>query len=297
MKYAKIVLRVVGPLLLLLVVGVAMLYFLVPAFEFRLVWGFYRGYAETLANLTGINHYLITALSLAAFVPFYYGVTLLLYHPFDRRKRWLGVGILLLLGIGYNVSLYAATRHTTFAFSGGQSHRYYAITPSGVHFFDRAGVDPTYGIPLQPVTSENVRQLELLAKGEFVPANPTTVRFFNPNTGKAELWYYKTPEGAFEFYTQPGFHPGTGQALMPVTQEIYLEWKRSYDAAKKKEQDDLTKRRAEEDKHRRELEKKSASVVPGAYYGGRDGYLFHAGVIFAPPLRSRGQCHRDDPDC
>src|SRR2546426_1241525 len=293
MKYVKRWLSWILPLCALFVLGVAMIYFIYPAADIWLVWRVYRGYIDTVSNLTGLNSYLVTAIALLLFVPFYKAVTLVLSHPFNSHKRWLGIGILLVIATAYNLSLYAVTRETTFGFTSGAPHRYYAITPSGVHFYDRPGVDTEYGIPLKPVTPENVHDLELLKRGRFERADPTTMRFFNPATGGAELWYYKTPEGSFEFYGVPGFHPGTGVKLEPVTSEIYLEWKRQWDAAEKA-------RKAAEEKARREAEAKAEKAAKEQRVQGGAGttnilmyraplYTYpsfgsHSGVLYQVPV-------------
>ena len=223
------------PLLFLAVVGALFVFIIFPAADLWLVWRVYRGYLDTVSNLTGVNTYLLTAAALLAFVPFYHGVHLILRHPFDARKRWTGITILLVLAVGYNVSLYFVVRETTFGFRSGVAHKFYAVTPTGVRFYDRPGVDPEYGITLQPVTRENVRDLQLLAAGEFVPVHPASTRWFNPLTGAAELWYWRHEE-TLEFYNKPGFQPRTGERLLPVTGALFLEW----------QQRELAKLKAEE---------------------------------------------------
>lgn len=232
-RFGRLAFHALVPLVVLLALGVGLIFFLFPAADIWFVWRVYRGFVDTVANATGLNAHLVMAGALLAFVPFYRGVTLILYHPFSSHKRWLGIGILLVLAIGYNLTLYAATKDASFGFKSGTASKYYAVTPTGVHFFDRPGVDPAYGIPLQPVTPENIRNLELLKKGEFVAVDPAAARFFNPITGKAELWYSKGDDGALTFYDKPGFDLNTGAPLQPVTPQIYGEWKKARDAAEK----------------------------------------------------------------
>src|SRR5437867_2768779 len=117
MKQVRRWLSWILPLCVLFVLGVAMIYFVYPAADLWLVWRVYRNYIDTVASLTGLNHYLVTAIALLVFVPFYKAVTLVLYHPFNSHKRWLGIGILLVIATAYNLSLYAVTRETTFGFT------------------------------------------------------------------------------------------------------------------------------------------------------------------------------------
>jgi PEGA domain-containing protein len=221
-KARKVALIVAG--LVLLVV-----FFVLPtmwAMRSIAVWWAYWRYVDEVSNLTGINHYLITAGGLLLSIPLWFG-TSVAFSLGSRRRRYAGTAILIGLAVFYNLSLFWVTRETTFAFSGGAPHKWYALTPAGVRFYDRPGVDPTYGIPLKPVTPEVVRKLELLKQGEFKPADPTQMTFFNPITGEAQAWYYRYPDGAVEFYDKPGHHPLTGTALEPVTQQIVLEWRKT----------------------------------------------------------------------
>ena len=175
-RIGQFCLRVIVPLAVLLALGVVLIFFLFPAADLWFVWKVYRRFVDTVANTTGFNSYLVMAGALLGFVLFYRGVSLVLYSPFNRRKRWLGIGILLVLAVAYNLTLYAATKDASFGFQSGTANKYYAITPTGVRFYDRPGVDPSYGIPLQPVTPENIRNLELLRRGEFVPVDPLAAK-------------------------------------------------------------------------------------------------------------------------
>jgi len=247
-RIGQFCLRVIVPLAVLLALGVVLIFFLFPAADLWFVWKVYRRFVDTVANTTGFNSYLVMAGALLGFVLFYRGVSLVLYSPFNRRKRWLGIGILLVLAVAYNLTLYAATKDASFGFQSGTANKYYAITPTGVRFYDRPGVDPSYGIPLQPVTPENIRNLELLRRGEFVPVDPLAARFFNPITGAAELWFTRDGAGPFTFYDKPGYDPKTGATLQPVTHAVYLEWKKAREDAAK------ARRAAEERRTAAELE-------------------------------------------
>lgn len=232
------------PLLFLALLGAVFVFIIFPAADVWLIWRIYRGYVDTVASVTGLNAYLVSAAGLLAFVPFYYAVSLVLKHPFSSAYRWRGLTILLVLAVLYNTGLYYVTRDMTFGFKTGAAQRWYAVTPAGVRFFDRPGFEPEYGIALQPVTPENIPTLKLLARGDFARVDPMSARFFNPHTGAAELWYYRNPDEkgsiGFEFYNKPGFHPDTGAALNPVTREVYVEWSRLHD------QEEKARRAAEE---------------------------------------------------
>jgi hypothetical protein len=62
-------------------------------------------------------------------------------------------------------------------------------------------------------------------------------QYFSPSTGEPLAWYAKTPDGAIEVFTLPGFHPKYGTKLLPVTADIIAAYE---------------KQRAEEDRQRQE---------------------------------------------
>ncbi len=185
----------------------------------------YSHYVDSISNLTGLNKYLVKAGVALVLVPLLIGLKL--FFSINRRRRYVGASILVTLLALYNLSLYHFTKDLYFAFSEGKVLKWYALTPEGVKFFDRAGIEPVYGIPLKPVTPEVIRNLKLLQKGDFRPIDPKNVQFFNPITGESQIWYYQYPDGSFEFYDKPGYHPITGDPLRPATKQIYLNgWKR-----------------------------------------------------------------------
>lgn len=263
LRYMRRTLLILGPLVCLLIVGAVLVYVLSPAADIWLVWKVYARYVDTISNLTGFNTYLVTALALVAFVPFYYAVTLVLYHPFTPRLRWRGITILLILAVTYNVSLYYVTRDLTFGFKTDKALRYYALTPDGVKFYDRPGVDTTYGVALQPVTPENVVDLLAMSRGEFRRLDDRgALSFFNPRTGAAMVWYFKHDDGALEFYNQPGFHPGTGRRLLPATEMIYREWVAADMKRRTYEREQAAQRKAEQE--RQEAERQRIQIERGA---------------------------------
>lgn len=184
----------------------------------------YSYFVETLANLTGIDLYLIKAAAVLVLVPFYYALKWS-FLPFQgKRKRAIGAAILTTLAVGYNIGLYFATRQVSFT-AKGEAVRYYALTPEGVKYSDRPGVERVYGVPFRPVTPEVARNLKLLEKGNFRPVDPANKQWFHPITGQAQLWYYQYPDGTLEFYDKPGHHPFTNDPLKEVTKQIYLCWR------------------------------------------------------------------------
>lgn len=213
-------LRVIGILLLLFFFFVSTW----SALKWITISQLFSYFVNTLANLTGFSLYLIKAAVILLLIPLFYGLKWTFLPFTGRRKRLIGSAMLTSLAVGYNVGLYFATRQVSFS-GKGEALRYYALTPEGVKYSDRPGVEPVYGVPFRAVTPEVARNLRLLEKGEFKPVDPATVAWFNPITGQAQLWHYRYPDGQLEFYDKPGYHPFTNEPLKEVTRELYLEWR------------------------------------------------------------------------
>jgi predicted lipoprotein with Yx(FWY)xxD motif len=212
--------------LVLLAVAAAFLIPTLIATSYVSLWHVYHSYVNTVSNLTGLNTYLTTAAAVLLFVPFLIGVRRTLSWRSERRHA--GVAILLGLFFLYNLALFVGTRNAYFSLKG-ETLKWYALTPDGVQLYDRAGVDPKYGIELKPVTKDIVRQLDLMRKGEFKPIDPSTATLFNPITGAPQAWFYRSPEGEIEVYDKPGFHPRTGTPLQPWMPKMSREWKKAGD--------------------------------------------------------------------
>ena len=51
----------------------------------------------------------------------------------------------------------------------------------------------------------------------------TEIGFFNPETGKPRIWYFKQSNSTYELFDNPGFHPTYGVELQPITRDIVQE--------------------------------------------------------------------------
>jgi hypothetical protein len=186
--------------------------------------GVYQHFVDDLSEKLGWSKYLIQALVLTCLVPFFYAVKLF-FSPLSKEKRKRGALLMTALAVAYNLFFYFATRDVAFGFGHREVLKYYARTDNGIVFYDRPGFDQTTGQALLPVTPEVVRELTQLREGPLAKVDPAVVAWFNPYTGKPQLWYYRFPEGQTEFYNRPGMHPQTGEALSPVTKELFLSWR------------------------------------------------------------------------
>jgi hypothetical protein len=192
--------------------------------------GVYDYFVGSLSEKLGWNKYLIQSLVLVCLFPFLYGVKLF-FSPLNKEKRRRGTILLIAMAVAYNLMFYFATKDVAFGFGQRETLKYYARTDKGIVFFDRPGFDPATGQALRPVTPEVVRELDQLREGPLAKVDPATLAWFNPYTGAPQLWYYRFPDGQLEFYNRPGMHPQTGEALSPVTKDLFLSWRLANQAA------------------------------------------------------------------
>ena len=207
-------------IVVILIIGLLLYVFAIP-FNVYVISKVHTYVVTKIVNVTGINQLLVKGIVIIAFIPLLWVIP----HSYKGKHKNTARAIgLLYFGIFF-LSLYGLSKDLYFAHSGREILKWYALTPDGVKFFDSPGVDPIYGITLKPVTPEVIRNLKLLQKGNFNPVDPTKVNWFNPITGDPQVWYYQYPDGGFEFYDKPGYHPITGDPLKPATNQIHFEWR------------------------------------------------------------------------
>lgn len=148
----------------------------------------------------------------------------------SKEKRRIGIAGIVLLLVGHSLVLWYGTRNSYFDL-GGAALKCYVLTRDGkVTYGERAGIDPATGRLCRPVTAEILERLKQYETGkrpqEITESNPT---FFDPRTGEPVIWYYKDKDGTIEIFDLMGFHPDTGEELIPATKEIFADWKKQYD--------------------------------------------------------------------
>jgi hypothetical protein len=145
-----------------------------------------------------------------------------------------------------------------------------------IEIFDLMGYHPETSEELLPVTPEIVdrwkAQQAQASKKPPAPVDPETHPFFDPKTGRPNIWHSPGESGALEFFDGPGFHPRTGKALTEITRDfadkrsreradsLAREQKERDDriAREQKERDDREAR--QEQQRRKELTKQSAAA-------------------------------------
>jgi hypothetical protein len=144
---------------------------------------------------------------------------------------------------------------TFFDLRSGEPAIWYAKSKDGkIDLFSLMGFHPDTGEELLPIT----REVAALWKDQQAknnvrvpqPVDPKTYVFFDQKTGDSRAWFWRSPDGQYEFYDGAGFHPKTGDKLLVLTKDIVL--KLGKDAADKAESD-----KSEADRRRAELDRAS----------------------------------------
>jgi hypothetical protein len=145
-----------------------------------------------------------------------------------------------------------------------------------IEIFDLLGYHPETSEELLPVTPEIVdrwkAQQAQASKKPPAPVDPDTHPFFDPKTGRPNIWHSPGESAALEFFDGPGFHPRTGKALTEITRDFAdkrLRERADRIAREQKERDDRIAREQkerddrealQEQQRRKELAKQSAAA-------------------------------------
>ena len=114
--------------------------------------------------------------------------------------------------------------------SGEALSWYWRDSNGSYEFYDSPGFQPQTGDKLLVATRQVVDDWKKgFAKRENAPQliDPDKYPFFDPVTGAAQVWYWRGNNGAYEFYSAPGFHPQTGDRLLVVTPDVVAKWKQA----------------------------------------------------------------------
>ena len=137
---------------------------------------------------------------------------------------------------------------------------YWASRSGEILIFNFMGFNPKNGEELNPITKEIVEAYEIQEEKRKEEqerlsrppklVDPNTYPFFNSTTGKPQVWYWRGPNGEYEFYDNQGFHKATGDELKLINKDVIAAW-RQYVVDKQKEQ----QRREQELRDRQEQER------------------------------------------
>jgi hypothetical protein len=184
---------------------------------------------QNLANRSGLSVFLVRGLAIIVTIPFFWAVGKFTYGFF-----WPGAlrpslrfyrsthGMIIVAYVGlYFVAMAYASRN---AFH----YKYCARTPEGIRTSDSPGVDRIYGVQFEPCTVEDIEEIRKAQPKRLTIENPQDFAFFDSVTGEPRVWYYKWPDGTYQFFDRPGKHPGTGADLIPIDRKTVDELIGSY---------------------------------------------------------------------
>lgn len=130
-----------------------------------------------------------------------------------------------------------------FSAISGEPVVWYAADKGGtVELYDLMGYHPQTAEELKPVTPQVVEtwkeQNDRTAKRIPVKVDPRVYAFFDPMTGAARVWYWRSQSGEWEFYDGPGFQARTGEPLKLINRDVIAEWNAALEAAEAKKKAD-----------------------------------------------------------
>ena len=135
-----------------------------------------------------------------------------------------------------------------------------------IELFNFMGFHPESGEELQPINAEVIAAYEtqLAAQNEEAQRkmrppqrieNIDEYELFDRATGRPRVWFWRDPNGDYEFFDNQGFHPSTGETLKQFTSDEITRWKRENQLAKEyKEQEE--KKRLDQERLRKEAEER-----------------------------------------
>ena len=193
-----------------------------------------KSYVDELADAFDLNRHLTKALVILTFLIAIFFVRHI--TSLSKRRRLIGVAGVSVLLIGHSLALWYSTRGNYFDRSGAATKCYVLTRDGNITYGERAGIDPATGRVCRPVTAEMLERLQKYEQGK----RPNLVTqldpvFFDPRTGEPIIWYYQAhPKGDVQLFDLMGFHPETGEELIPITKVVVETWKVQTAEAKKR---------------------------------------------------------------
>lgn len=222
----------------ILVILLLSLFLITPVVDILILPLAYRWLERRLSDLTFLSPHAVKAIAgCAAFglAMIYFKLTPALRWVGHRHLRW-GTTVFTGGSAVLNLVFAVTTWHYNFD-RNGHPIRWYSERPDGrVVYYYTSGVDPVSGRALQAVTPDIWPALERARHGGIHKVDPGTVNWFGMKDSR--LWFWRSPNGDFEFFDGPGHHPSQPGNLQPVTDAVskeYWEWKQRRDAELKRQ--------------------------------------------------------------
>jgi hypothetical protein len=180
-----------------------------------------RSYTEELADAYDLNPGITRAILWASFAI----IVVLAGYSFSLSKQKRVVGYVGLLALVIGHSLLLGRIDANFRKSG-VAEKCYVMTRTSIKTLNRVGTDSETGRECRPLTPQIVEKIDAYKRGNRatqITSNAPT--FFDATTGEPIVWYAKNGRGQIELFDLMGFHPQTGEELIPITREVVETWK------------------------------------------------------------------------
>lgn len=185
-----------------------------------------RDYVDEIAQVFDLNENIAKAIVWATFA----GAIFLLGNAlsFYRWRRLVGLTGILGLLIFHSLILSYGTLHQSFD-RKGRAIKCYILTRDSIRLAENPGIDPISGRECRPITPEIAERVDAYKNGK----RPTRIEgrepiFFDPRTGQPIVWFSLSKNDEIQLFDLMGFHPDTGEELLPVTKEIVNRWKTTF---------------------------------------------------------------------
>lgn len=186
---------------------------------------FAKSYVGEIAEVFNLDQHLARALSLGLWAILLLCVSRL--FSLSKANRQVGFYGILALLFAHALVLSYGVKNQFFEASSGKATKCYVITRQGeVRYLEHPGVDPVTGRICRVYTQETVERLQAYAKGQRPQrVSDLEPEFFDPRTGEPVIWYHKDREDRIELFNLMGFHPESGEELLPITAEVIRVYK------------------------------------------------------------------------
>jgi hypothetical protein len=102
--------------------------------------------------------------------------------------------------------------------------KWYAENANGdITLYDSGGFDTVTREEKRPVTPEicaSFARQKANGRPRKITVNLDDIEFFDPNSGRARVWYSQAADDTYELFDSRGFNPATAEKLLPVTKEV-----------------------------------------------------------------------------
>jgi predicted negative regulator of RcsB-dependent stress response len=181
-----------------------------------------EGYVDRIATTYGLNPYLSEFATWIVFAVVLYATWQL--FNFSRVRRRIGIGIFFAMVLVSPLLLWFGTRDHLVG------TRCYVLERDRVYFGERPNeIHRLTGKMCQPITPLLRARLEAYNQGRR-PQLFTQLpdRFFDSITGEPIVWFGRVGK-EIQLFDLVGYHPGTGEELVPITSDVIREFRDQYD--------------------------------------------------------------------